>query len=174
MSFVIAAPEAFQAAAKASPQESNVHFGLGYLFWKSHRYDDAKREFEAELAFDPNHFQALAYLGDISIKRSDADAALDFLRRAVATNHDIRIAYLDLGGVLTEKKHYPEAVVALRRAEELDPAQPDAHYRLGRAYQAMGDAEASRKEFAKVRELHEKADEPLTSKMSAEPPPLPH
>jgi len=56
---------------------------------------------------------------------------------------------------------------------ELDPAQPDAHYRLGRVYQAMGDAAQSQKEFAKVRELHRKADEPLASKMSSAPPPLP-
>jgi len=56
---------------------------------------------------------------------------------------------------------------------ELDPAQPDAHYRLGRVYQAIGNAAESQKEFAKVRELHEKADEPLASKMSAAPPPLP-
>jgi tetratricopeptide (TPR) repeat protein len=63
------------------------------------------------------------------------------------------------GSVLIQKKQYPEAIVALRRAVELDPAQPDAHYRLGRAYQAMGKAAESQKEFAKVRELHEKSDE---------------
>ena len=31
-------PEAiaeFEAAAKISPNEPNVHFGLGYLYWKS-------------------------------------------------------------------------------------------------------------------------------------------
>jgi Tfp pilus assembly protein PilF len=66
-------------------------------------------------------------------------------------------------------------VAALRRAVELDPAQPDAHYRLGRTYQAMGKAEESQKEFAKVRALHEKANnnDPLASKMPAPPPPLP-
>jgi hypothetical protein len=37
----------------------------------------------------------------------------------------------------------------------------------------MGNSADAQKEFAKVRELHEKADEPLATKMSAAPPPLP-
>jgi len=36
----------------------------------------------------------------------------------------------------------------------------------------MGKAAESRKEFARVRELHEKSDEPLVLKISASPPPL--
>ena len=56
-------PEAiteFETAAKISPSEPNVHFGLGYLHWKSQQYDEAKSDFERELALDPNHAQALA------------------------------------------------------------------------------------------------------------------
>src|SRR5207249_6431366 len=44
-------PEAiaeFQAAAKAAPREPEVNFGLGYLYWKSHQYDNAKRAFERD------------------------------------------------------------------------------------------------------------------------------
>ena len=36
----------FEAAEKVAPNEPNVHFGLGYLYWKQHRYADAEREFE--------------------------------------------------------------------------------------------------------------------------------
>src|ERR1019366_2296508 len=64
-------------------------------------------------------------------------------------------------------------VAALQRAVKSDPAQPDAHSRLAHVYQDMGKAAESQKEFAKVRQLHEKADESVASKMSATPPPLP-
>ena len=37
----------FEAAMKISPHEPNVHFGLGYLHWKSQQYDEAKKEFSA-------------------------------------------------------------------------------------------------------------------------------
>ncbi|MGH9743852.1 MAG: tetratricopeptide repeat protein, partial [Candidatus Acidiferrum sp.] len=65
------------------------------------------------------------------------------------------------------------ALASLKRAVELDPEQPDAHYRLGRVYQAMGDRAAAQKQFTKVSELHTKAEEDVARKMSAAPPPLP-
>ena len=70
--------------------------------------------------------------------------------------NDIRLAYVDRGAVLMQQKQYTEGVAASRRAVELDPPRPDAHYRLGRVYQAMGDSKESQKQFAKVHELHKK------------------
>src|SRR2546429_2942515 len=54
-------------------REPEVNFGLGYLYWKSHQYDNAKRAFESELAVDPGNPQAMAYLGDIAMKQSDPE-----------------------------------------------------------------------------------------------------
>jgi tetratricopeptide (TPR) repeat protein len=163
----------FQAAAKVAPREATIHFGLGYLYWKSHQYDEAKREFENELSVDSSHAQALAYLGDIEMKRNNPEAAVSLLCKATKLKDDIRIAYVDMGTIRAQQKRYDEAVAAFQQAVKLDPAQPDAHYRLAHVYHAMGKAEESQNEFAKVRELHEKADEPLASKMAATPPPLP-
>jgi tetratricopeptide (TPR) repeat protein len=150
-----------------------VHFGLGYLHWRLKHYDDAEPQFKAELALDPNHPQALAYLGDIAMKRDDPDAAVPLLKKALEAHNDIRIAHLDLGIILTQQKQYPAAAAALKRALELDPEQPDAHYRLGRVYQATGRPAEAQKEFARVRELHEKAEQDVARKMSSAPPPLP-
>jgi TolA-binding protein len=47
--------------------------------------------------------------------------------------------------------------------------QPDAYYRLGRIYQAMGNSAEAQKLFAKVRAMHHKADEPLVTKMASSP-----
>jgi tetratricopeptide (TPR) repeat protein len=161
----------FETAAKVAPQEPGVHFGLGYLHWKLRQYDDAKAELELELAADPNHAQALAYLGDIEMKRNNPEQALVLLRKAAELRNDIRLAHLDMGGILAQQKHLPEAIAALQHAERLDPLQPDAHLRLGRLYQASGNTAAAQKEFAKLRELHQKADEDIASKMSGAPPP---
>ena len=130
----------FEAAVKADPHAPNVNFGLGYLYWKLRRYEQAAPAFENEIAVDPQNAQALAYLGDVELKRENPDKALALLTRAIAIRQDIRIAQLDLGVLLTQQKKYPEALAALRRAEQLDPEQPEVHFRLGRLYQAMGDA----------------------------------
>jgi tetratricopeptide (TPR) repeat protein len=121
------------------------------------------------LSVDSSHAQALAYLGDIEMKQNHPEEALALLGKATRLQDDIRIAYLDLGTILTQQKRYDEAVAALQHAVKLDPAQPDAHYRLAHVYQDMGKTAESQREFAQVRELHEKADD-LVRKMAASPP----
>jgi tetratricopeptide (TPR) repeat protein len=148
----------FQAAARVSPREPDVHFGLGYLHWKSHHYEEALREFQAELSVDPRHAQSLLYIGDIEMKRENLDAALDSLRKCIDIDKKLRLAYLDLGAVLFQKKAFPESVSALKRAIELAPSLPDAHYRLGQVYRAQGRSVEAQKEFETVRRLHDKQD----------------
>jgi tetratricopeptide (TPR) repeat protein len=162
----------FEAAAKIAPREPNLHFGLGYLYWKKQQYDRAKQEFQTELSVDPNNAQALAYLGDIAWKNDDAAAALTFLNQSRKLSNDLRIVQLDLGEIYLRQKNYSEARVALRRAVQLDPEQPDAHYQLSRLYQTLGEKTSAEKELQKVQELHNKADENLVRKMANSPPAL--
>ena len=66
----------------------------------------------------------------------------------------------------------PGMELGMGQDEELDPAQPDAHYRIGRIYKQMGNSAAAEKEFAKVRELHEQGQVDIVHQMSDSPPPL--
>ena len=70
------------------------------------------------------------------MKKNNPEQALLLLRKAVELRNDIRIAYLDMGAILTQQNHTQEAIAALQHAEGLDTSQPDAHLRLGRLYQA--------------------------------------
>jgi tetratricopeptide (TPR) repeat protein len=169
---VEAIPE-FEAALKVAPREPNVNFGLGYLYWKLHKYPQASDAFDRELGIDPAHAQALAYLGDIAMRQNAPEKALPLLLKATQLRDDIRIAYLDIGAILADRQRYPEALTALLRAEKLDPTQADAHYRLARLYRAMGNAAAARREFAKVNELHDQAEE-MAPKMAPPKSPLPN
>ena len=108
-------------------------------------------------------------LGDIEMKRNNLETARSFLRKAVQARNDIRVAYVDMGAILIQQEQHKDALTALRRAVVLDPAQPDAHYRLGQLYRTMGNTTAAQVEFNKVHELHEKADEGVASKMSVSP-----
>lgn len=160
----------FHLAAEVSPREPNVHFGLGFLYWKSHEYQKAKQAFETELKNDPNNAQALAYLGDTEMKLNNLESAARLLRRATALRNDIRIAHIDLGLLLMQNKKYKEAAVEFQKAIKLDPDEADAHYRLARAYQALGQSAEAEREFKLVQKLHHESDTKLTPKMSSPPP----
>jgi tetratricopeptide (TPR) repeat protein len=162
----------FEAAAKLSPREPNVHFGLGYLHWRAKEYDAARQEFGIELQFDASNAQALAYLGDIAWKNNDPVAALSFFDRAGKVNDRIRIVSLDRGAIYMQQKRYRQARAALLHAVALDPAQTDAHYQLGRLYQAMGKPDEAQKELLTVRQLHKEADDSLAEKLATSPPAL--
>jgi tetratricopeptide (TPR) repeat protein len=168
-------PEAiaeFRLAAQVSPREPNVHFGLGFLYWKSQDYEKAKAEFRAELANDGDSAQAWAYLGDTEMKLGNREAAASDLNKAIQLRSDIRLAYIDRGIMLSEENKYKDAIADFRKAIELDPGQPDAHYRLARAYQALGESTEAEKEFKRVQQLRQELDTRLTPKMSSAPPAL--
>src|SRR6266436_5294950 len=149
------------AALAADPKNLQVLTLLGLSCYGANRFADAVKylELPAESSIDPANAQALAYLGDVELKRNAPEKALLLLNKAIHLRNDIRIAYLDIGAILSEQKRYQEALAALLRAEQLDPAQPDAHYRLARIYRAIGNVLAAQREFARVGELNEKAED---------------
>lgn len=149
----------FEAAVRASPDEPEVHFGLGYLYWKQGRYDDARREFQTELANQPQHVQALTYLGDAEMHIGNRPQATDYLKRALKADPNARLAHLDLGILLTGTDPQ-NAATCFREAIRLDPARPDAHYRLGQLLLSMGREQEADAEFAKVKELGDKKESP--------------
>ncbi len=155
-----------ETAARIAPTEPNVHFELGYLYYTAHDYEHAEPQFELELKNNPDNAQALTYLADIKIRGNDDAAAEALLTKAIHLQTNIRLAYLDLGIVYSNQKKNQEAIKPLLRAEELDPKEPDAHYRLGRVYMAQGDKLKADREFAKTKELHHKTTESLIQKVT--------
>ena len=163
--------EAIEEFRKATAQRyvPTAYFGLGYLLWKNHRYDEAIVAFQKELQNDPQSAQSLAYLGDTFLKRGDKPQAERLLRQSVAIRGDIRIDYFDLGVIDSEAGHNQAAEKEFKRCIDLDPSQPDAHYRLARIYQATERSGEAQKQFAIVKQLHERTSEDLLLKVNGSP-----
>ena len=143
----------------------NAHFAAGYLLWKDRQYDAAATEFEQELASDPRHSQAMAYLGDIRLKQSRPDAE-SLLRRSIQLRNDIRVAHFDLGVIESKRKNYAKAVQEFEKAVALDPDQADAHYRLARVYLATGRKAEGEAQLQLVKQLHEDRNKDLILKIT--------
>ena len=152
----------FEAAVKVAPTQPDVHFGLGYLYWKQKRYGEAEREFREELRSNPKHAQANAYLGDMLMKTGWKDEAMELLKNSIQLRSDLHVAHVDLGILEAEGKRYEAAIAEFRQAIKIDPTGFDAHYRLARLYRQLGRTADAEAEFAIVQKLHEKkTEEPL-------------
>ena len=153
------AVEQFRAAVRADPKLPNVHFALGYVLWELLELDQAAEEFQAELANNPNHAQALTYLADSEIKLKHPERAQPLLRKAIGIDSKIGLAHVDLGILLSDAGRSDPALRELKTAERLNPGDPGVHYRLGRFYKSMGKIEEAKVEFDKTRNLEKAADQ---------------
>jgi tetratricopeptide (TPR) repeat protein len=155
----------FRAAVKADPKQPDVHFGLGYILWTQKQYPEAEAEFKAELANNPAHAQALAYLADTEMQLNHAEPAKPLLEKAKSLDAKLELVHLDLGILAADGGRNDEALRELTMAAKLTPDDVSVHWRLGRLYRAMGKQGEAKAEFAKASSLHQASDNALLEKM---------
>lgn len=77
------------------------------------------------------------------------------LKAAVANDPSYADAYLQLGILYANQKKYSDAVAKYQKALQLNPALPDAHYRLGQALVRTGDRARAQQEFSQFEHLRQ-------------------
>lgn len=164
--------EQFRNAAKAEPKEPNVHFGLGYLLWKEQHFDEAAKEFEAELGNDPADQRTRAYLGDSLVELNQYEQAQPDLEAAAgdASTTTMAMVHRDLGVVYAEGGRKEDATNELLKAIALDPKDVSPHWRLGKLYQSMGKKDDAREQFAIASAMNKENSRPLTQEMGGDHP----
>jgi len=165
----------FRAAVKANPSEPEVHFGLGYILWTQRQYAEAAPEFQAELANNPGHAQALAYLGDSDMQLNHPELAPPLLQKAIGLAPGLELPHLDLGILAADAGRNEEAVHELTQAVKLAPDDVNAHWHLGRLYRTMGKRDLAKAEFDKASNLHKATNDALLERMNgnhAQPAPV--
>jgi len=160
------AVDMFRKAERAKPNEPDVHFGIGYLLWTQKQYPDALKEFQAELANDPNHAQSLLYAADADIQMNQYTDAATLLERAVKLIPTVGLVHLDLGILAVNDGRNDGALREFLAAEKLTPNDVNVHWRLGRLYRAMGRKEEAKAELDKASTITRSADQELYKKIS--------
>ena len=150
------AAEAYKKAVELDPESIVTRYGLGYLYWKLYRYDDAERELLAVLQRAPKEPRASFTLGDLYLTKGDAERALPYLevaRAAYPNEFDTRFA---LGRALLLTRNTERGIEELRAAVKLDDTIADGHFHLGRALIKAGYKEEGQRELKKAQELHDR------------------
>jgi tetratricopeptide (TPR) repeat protein len=156
----------FRAAVKADPKVPDVHFGLAYLLWTQKQYAEAASEFQAELDNNPNHVQAIFYLGDTQMELKHPELAQPLLEKVLRIDASREQAHLDLGIVYADTGRNDDALKEMKEAERLAPEDVAVHWRLGRLYRAMGKKDEAKAEFERASSIHKSADTSLVNEIS--------
>jgi tetratricopeptide (TPR) repeat protein len=112
--------------------------------------DEARQRYEAALALDPEHFDALHMLGVFCIQTRQMDAALQLIGRAIAIRPDAVAAYGNLANALNSLGRHEEALAVCDRAIAIEPAFAPAHGNRGQALRALGRTEEALASYDRV------------------------
>jgi tetratricopeptide (TPR) repeat protein len=148
-----AEPE-IRRALDANPKLPLVNFLNGQCLMDEKRSDwpGAIDAFKAELAVDPNHFDANLYLGDLLREGGRHDEALPYLERARRLRPDNLGARFSLGAVYVALGRTEEALPLLESVAAAAPDHLQTHMQLAIVYTRLGrTADAQREKAAVVR-----------------------
>ena len=139
------ATSAFEKGLEYHPKDESLRFNLGAAYDRLDRFSDVVREMEAVLALNPDHTDALNYLGYSYADRGiNGEEAVALTRRAVALKPD-NGAYVDsLGWALFKVGRVAEALQEIQRAAELVKDDPVIFEHLGEIYLTQEHQEAAK------------------------------
>jgi tetratricopeptide (TPR) repeat protein len=137
----------YRKAIQKNPAALNLHFRLGRaLLLESHEaanLEQARKEFEAELALNPSDAVAEYEIGKILEAQQNGAAAVPHFEKAAALDANFAEPLLELA-----KAKPAGAIPLLERAVKLQPENQSAHYALMMAYRNAGRTADAQREKA--------------------------
>lgn len=147
----------YQKILDINPTLPGIHARLGRVLLSGSQPSadavaQAKKNFEDELAIDPNNATAEYVLGELAKEAGDLSAAIEHYSRATKLDMGFAEAQLGLGSVLVASKRFDDAIPPLERYEKLAPDSPSGHYQLALAYAGAGRRDDANREAALQRD----------------------
>src|SRR5262249_22147786 len=134
----IKALEELKTAISLDTKVLLAHFYSGTIYLKLGKFPEAEKEFEAELALNPDDLQAKYNLGYVLLANQQADRGVALMREITVRKPEFADAHYELGKALLQKGEIDKAIASLERAAKLEPDKAHIHYQLGRAYLSAG------------------------------------
>jgi tetratricopeptide (TPR) repeat protein len=159
----------YEAALRGKPDLLDALLGLAKLKRIRLDCDGAIELYTKAEAIRPT-FDGAYGLGTCYLRRQENEGALDRFQQAVDRNPHAAVAWVGLGSAMLGLGRASDAIGRLQHAVQLEPGMSEAHYVLGRAYQAAGDSARAQEAFAAAERLRTAARRKPPD--SSERPPL--
>ncbi len=153
-----AARQIAQTVAAQFPQVPNVHYAYGRILLDSQDPTAAVKEFELEIANQPNDVYSRLEIAAARY-RVDSAAGIPYAEDAVRLNPRLPFGHYMLGLLLLDAGQYQNSVPQLELAKASFPDDPRVYFALANAYTHVGrrdDAATARAEFRRLTELQGK------------------
>lgn len=142
-------------ALKIDPEYEAAIYVLAQAYKQTKKYDEAVAGYTRLAELDPRDYKPLMNLGEIYLEMKDVDKAIPFLQQAIALEPErSALAHNLLGASYLEKKMFEPAELEIRKALEMRPRIPDAHYHLALLYEEKNDLARAIEEYKKEIEIH--------------------
>jgi len=155
----VAANEILTKGIELYPDNVSLLFAYGLLLEQEKRQDEAIASMEKVVELQPDHVEALNYLGytwaDTNVH---LEKALEYIRKALSLKPDNGFILDSLGWVYFRMGDLEKARAEMERAITLEPGDPNLYEHLGDIYQASGQKEKARNAWRKAKELFKEAE----------------
>jgi tetratricopeptide (TPR) repeat protein len=154
-----AAHEILTKGIELYPDNVSLLFAQGLLLEQEKRQDEAIAAMEKVVALQPDHVEALNYLGYTwADTRVNLDKALEYIRKAQSLKPGNGFILDSLGWVYFRMGDLEKARVEMEHAVALEPGDPNIHDHLGDIYEASGLKEKARSAWRKAKELFKETE----------------
>jgi tetratricopeptide (TPR) repeat protein len=143
-----------QSGTTETASTSPVKLRLGAVEMIKGDYTAARDAFNAALADNPELDAGYVGLAQTYARQSNDTDAIRILEAARSTRPGRYLLEYYFGFLASRLGREGEAIVALERAEQLDPRSPDPSFELGKIYASKQDWPEARKAFEHVVELN--------------------
>ncbi len=141
-------------ALELYPDETKILFEYGLLLEKEHKQEAAIKQMEKLLLLDPDHAEALNYIGytwaDMGIK---LEQALQYIIKAVELKPDNGYIRDSLGWVYYQMGTLDKAILEINKALKLQPSDPYIHEHLGDIYSKLGNSQKAKIAYKTAQDL---------------------
>lgn len=141
-------------------EDIDLHFQVGAIYDKLENFDKMVIEMQEVLRLNPNHADALNYLGYSYADRGvRLEEALQLIQKAMTIKPDMGYITDSLGWVYFKLGDYRKAVTELEKANQLTPDDPIVTEHLADSYSKLNRIEKAIEFYEKAQKLDPKPDQ---------------
>jgi tetratricopeptide (TPR) repeat protein len=152
------AAEQFAAATRLDPNNTTAHGNWGIVLYHQQRWQQAIAQLRESVSLEPRDVTSWVFLFQAYLATKDFEAARTASAQVERLSPHTAETYRRLGTFQAKAGDYPDAIISLRKALELDPDSPEAGYNLALALMRDGRVDDARIELENLKQANDNGE----------------